>query len=89
MKKDIVSIITTCYNAVEYIEYCIGSIAPQHTDDTFSIEYIIVNDASTDNSLDMINKTINHYKNHGYKFLDKYVMYKSAVKHSGLIRLVK
>lgn len=32
---------------------------------------------------------INHYKNHGYKFLDKYVMYKSAVKHSGLIRLVK
>ena len=60
--KDIISIITTCYNAENYIEYCIRSIIQQITDNKISIEYVLVNDASTDNTLNIINSIINEYK---------------------------
>lgn len=63
MNKDIVSIITTCYNCSRFVAYAIHSILSQKTNDDFSIEYIIVNDASTDNTLDVINNSINNYLN--------------------------
>lgn len=50
-----ISIVVTCYNLENYIERCISSILNNTYKD---IEVIVVNDCSTDNSLDVI-KTIN------------------------------
>lgn len=50
-----VSVIVTCYNHEAYIEQCIRSIYSQ----TYSnIELIIMDDGSTDNSLDIIKKLV-------------------------------
>lgn len=56
--RDYVSIIVPLYKAEEYIVRCAQSLFEQ----TFgNIEYIFVNDASPDNSIDLLNDTINHY----------------------------
>ena len=48
-----VSVIIPCYNYARYLEECIASIAEQ----TFkNYEIIIVNDGSTDNSLEVADK---------------------------------
>jgi len=57
MKK--VSVITTFYNAENFITYAINSVLRQKTDNKFVIEYILVNDCSTDNSLNIVNNIIN------------------------------
>lgn len=54
MKK--VSIITTAYNAEKFVVNAINSVNQQITTDHFSIEYIIVNDKSTDNTIEIIKK---------------------------------
>lgn len=51
MKKDI-SIIVPIYNSEKYLKKCIDSIINQ---DKKELEIILVNDGSTDNSLDIIN----------------------------------
>lgn len=51
MKK--LSVIIPCYNAAKYIEKCIKSLIIQPYDD---LEFIFVNDASTDNTLSIIRK---------------------------------
>ena len=57
MKKNKkVSIITTFYNASEYIQFALDSISKQVTNDMIDIEYILVNDCSTDNSLEIVEK---------------------------------
>lgn len=56
------SIITAFYNAAEYIEYTLLSIANQKTNNLINIEYILVNDCSTDNSLEIVNNFISLYK---------------------------
>ena len=57
MKKNKkVSIITTFYNASEYIQFALDSISKQVTNDIIDIEYILVNDCSTDNSLEIAEK---------------------------------
>ena len=49
--KDKVSVIVPVYNVAKYLEECLNSIINQ----TYkNIEIIIVNDGSTDNSLDII-----------------------------------
>ena len=53
-----VSIIITVYNREKYIEECARSLFEQSLDD---IEYIFVNDASTDNSIEIIKTTANDY----------------------------
>ena len=47
------SIIVTCYNRADYIERCISSILPQLTPE---VELIVINDGSTDQSLDILNE---------------------------------
>lgn len=61
MKK--VSVITTCYNAEQYVSYAVGSVLLQQINDDLEVEYIIVNDCSTDRSLDVINKLIELHPN--------------------------
>ena len=53
MKK--ISVITTFYNAESFIERSIYSVLNQITDADIIIEYILVNDCSTDHSLDIVN----------------------------------
>ena len=52
MKKPLVSIVITCYNYADYVAESIESALNQ----TYkNIEIIVINDGSTDNSLDIIN----------------------------------
>jgi glycosyltransferase involved in cell wall biosynthesis len=55
-----VSVIVPVYNCQEYIERCCSSLFEQTLD---LIQFIFVNDGSTDNSVDIINHTLNHYLN--------------------------
>ena len=58
MKK--ISIITTFYNAEQFIVNAINSIAQQIISDDFCIEYVIVDDKSEDNSRNLIEKYFNN-----------------------------
>ncbi len=56
MLKELVSIVLPVYNGQDYLQMCIESCLNQ----TYrNIELIIINDASTDDSLDIINSMIN------------------------------
>lgn len=55
-----VSVIVPVYNVEQYIEECLDSLVNQTLDD---IEIIIINDGSTDNSQEIINKYSKKYKN--------------------------
>ena len=54
-----VSVIVPVYNVENYIEKCLDSLVKQTIED---IEIIIVNDGSKDNSIKIINKYIEQYK---------------------------
>ena len=51
---DKISIITTFYNAKEFIEHTLNSILKQKTDKTFEIEYVLVDDHSPDSSREIV-----------------------------------
>lgn len=68
-----ISIITTNYNTVKYIERTIQSILNQKGD--FELEYIITDGASTDGSLDIIKK---------YKDQLKYISEKDKGQSDGI-----
>lgn len=51
---DKISIITTFYNAEEFIKTTLDSILKQKTDKTFTIEYVIVDDHSPDGSREIV-----------------------------------
>ena len=51
---DKISIITTFYNAKEFIEHTLNSILKQKTDKTFEIEYVLVDDHSQDSSREIV-----------------------------------
>lgn len=53
LKKMKISIIIPAYNVEAYIEKCINSVINQTYDD---IEVIIINDGSTDNTAEIIEK---------------------------------
>lgn len=55
-----ISIIVPVYNVEKYIEDCLNSILNQNTE--FKIEVIIINDGSTDNSMDIIYSYENKFK---------------------------
>ncbi|MFY3768926.1 glycosyltransferase family 2 protein [Providencia manganoxydans] len=60
MSKFKVSVIVPVYNAESYIETALSSLLTQSLDD---IEIIIINDGSTDNSLSLIEKTLDRNVN--------------------------
>ena len=57
--KTKVSILIPIYKAEQYIEECLQSVFEQTYD---NIEYILVDDASPDHSLDIVNQIIRKYK---------------------------
>lgn len=64
---DKVSIITTFYNAQNFILEAINSINQQEFEG-FEVEYVLVNDKSTDKSLEMVNAFIEKFKNANIDF---------------------
>ena len=61
--KDKISIITTFYNSEDYILQAINSVNSQIISDDFDVEYILVNDQSTDKTLDIIKYFFSKIKN--------------------------
>ncbi len=55
---DKISIITTFYNAAEFITKAFESVRRQQKDGTFTIEYIIVDDCSPDNTRQIVEEYI-------------------------------
>lgn len=63
-KKDLVSVITTFYNAEIFILNAVNSVMQQIHTDEFDIEYVIVDDKSPDNSRKMLEDFLSKYNNH-------------------------
>ena len=61
--KDKISIITTFYNSEDYILQAINSVNSQIISDDFDVEYILVNDQSTDKTFDIIKYFFSKIKN--------------------------
>ncbi len=64
-----VSVIVPVYNAKDYLEKCLDSLINQSYKD---IEIILVNDGSTDNSLEIIKKYSKKYSNISYIDIDNH-----------------
>jgi glycosyltransferase involved in cell wall biosynthesis len=69
---DKVSIITTFYNAQNFILDAINSINQQQITDDFTIEYVLVNDKSTDKSLETAQEFVRNFGNKSidFKFIE-------------------
>lgn len=63
--KDKVSIITTFYNAENYILKCINSVWDQEISNDFEIEYILIDDYSEDKTKDIIEIFFKEYGDYG------------------------
>lgn len=65
-----ISVIIPLYNASKFIEKCCISLFSQTLDD---IEFIFVNDGSTDNSISLINETLLSFphRKHNVKIIDR------------------
>lgn len=64
-KKDKISIITTFYNAKDFIATALESVRKQKVDPTFEIEYVIVDDLSPDESRQIVEKFMKTNKLNG------------------------
>ena len=53
INMDLISIVIPCYNVAPYLQKCIESIAKQSYK---KLEVVFVNDGSTDDTLDILNK---------------------------------
>ncbi len=53
----LITVITICYQSVEYLEHCIQSVVNQTSD---NFEYLIIDGGSTDGSVDIIKKYEDH-----------------------------
>lgn len=76
--KKILSLIIPVYNAGKYLESCLISVFSQWDN---MLEVIIINDGSTDNSVDIINK---YCKIYDIKYLSQENLGISAVRNKGL-----
>lgn len=63
-----VSIITTFYNAQNFILDAINSVNQQQITDDFCVEYILVNDKSTDKSLETAKEFVKNFGNEKIEF---------------------
>ena len=81
---DKISIITTFYNAENFIARSVQSILLQKTDG-FKIEYILVNDHSPDHSLDMVKRLCEHNGNTNIEV--KIIKPEEMIKYIEKIRL--
>lgn len=59
MNNPVLSIIIPVYNASRYIERCVTSLMEQNLND--GVEFLFVNDGSTDSSVEQIEKTLKTY----------------------------
>lgn len=79
MKDDLLSVVVAAYNVEDYIQKCIDSLIKQ----TYSnIEILIVNDGSTDNTLNILIENEKKYSN--LKVLDKVNGGLSSARNYGL-----
>ncbi|EPL1702682.1 glycosyltransferase family 2 protein, partial [Citrobacter freundii] len=62
----LLSVIIPCYNCQDYIYECLQSVSSQIDD---SVEIIVINDGSTDNSLKEIELFISENKNKSIKLI--------------------
>lgn len=81
----LLSVIIPCYNCENYIYDCIQSVYHQIDD---SVEVIIVNDGSTDDSLNVINSFIQSATNNSLKVISQKNSGISATRNTG-IKLAK
>ena len=63
--KNKISIISTFYNAEQYLDQSIQSVLKQ-TYQNINIEYILINDCSTDNSLDVAKEKIKDFEKENF-----------------------
>ena len=63
--KNKISIISTFYNAEQYLDQSIQSVLKQ-TFQNINIEYILINDCSTDNSLDVAKEKIKDFEKENF-----------------------
>lgn len=61
--KDVVSVITTFYNAQTFILNAVNSVMQQECDNSFEIEYVIVDDKSPDNSRKLLEHYLQNFPN--------------------------
>lgn len=65
--KDIVSVITTFYNAQDYILKCLNSVNNQLINEFFEIEFVLVDDCSTDDTAKIIKIFFDNYTTENVK----------------------
>lgn len=53
-RKTIISYIVPCYNVQDYLPRCLDSLVSQKTSEDYTVEFILVNDGSTDATLTML-----------------------------------
>ena len=69
MKKNLVSIVTPCYNGEYFIRRFLKSILNQ----TYSnIEMILINDGSTDRTEEIVREFQNEFSKRGIRFVYQY-----------------
>ncbi|MHC0027041.1 glycosyltransferase family 2 protein [Enterobacter vonholyi] len=81
MDKIKLSVIVPCYNSRDFIAECLQSILPYLSN---AVELIVVNDGSTDDSADIIERTIQTYKDKLITIIHQDNAGISAARNSGI-----
>ncbi|MDO8500080.1 MAG: glycosyltransferase family 2 protein [bacterium] len=81
MKQITISIVTPTYNQAQFISQTIESVLSQEGD--FLIDYIIVNDGSTDNTLEIIKKYDSMLKSGSWPLKCKGISYRYWTRKNG------
>lgn len=75
------SVVVPCFNSRDFIAECLQSILPYMSD---TIELIIINDGSTDDSVDIINRSIQNYNNQNITVIHQENAGLSAARNAGI-----
>ena len=83
MKKNIfISYIVPCYNIQEYLPRCLDSLSKQYIDSNEEVEFVLVNDGSPDNCLEIIREFA--AKDHRAVVIDQKNQGVSIARNNGL-----